>query len=282
MNKIIQMERIFKVMQYIENNLESEMNVSLLSDIACYSEYHFHRLFRAYCGESIYSYKKRLLLEQSVKHLKYSDDSITEIAFKCGYDNQASFNKAFKKAFSCSPSQARNQLVCINRDEIIINQNGIVSMKPDIIEIEAIHTISVRAVGGYAQAAAEAWGKLMQFAYSKKQMHKNVKRIGVSHDDPDLTETNRIRYDACIDVEMSEELEMGLHRRVIAGGKYAKFLHTGSYDNLQNTYSYIFNDWLPDSGYKLIDNPPFEHYLNKDPRRTKPENLKTEIYIPIV
>ena len=68
---------------------------------------------------------------------------------------------------------------------------------------------------------------------------------------------------------------------VISGGKYAVFSHKGPYTNLSDTYNAIFMEWLPDSGNELRNLPSFEIYLNRDPRRTKPENLKTEIYIPI-
>ncbi|VAW34169.1 hypothetical protein MNBD_GAMMA01-1955 [hydrothermal vent metagenome] len=51
---------------------------------------------------------------------------------------------------------------------------------------------------------------------------------------------------------------------------------------MNQTYGYIFNQWLPNSGYKLRAAPCFDLYLNKDPRRTKPENLKTEVHIPLI
>jgi AraC family transcriptional regulator len=41
-------------------------------------------------------------------------------------------------------------------------------------------------------------------------------------------------------------------------------------------------DWVVSEGVGLRDAPLFEKYLNRDPRRTKPENLRTEIYVPIV
>ena len=60
------------------------------------------------------------------------------------------------------------------------------------------------------------------------------------------------------------------------------FLHKGVYEGLQQSYAYIFNEWLPESGHSLRDeNTCFEIYLNRDPRKTKPENLRTEIYIPL-
>jgi len=67
----------------------------------------------------------------------------------------------------------------------------------------------------------------------------------------------------------------------IGGAKYAVFLHKGAYEGLKSTYDSI-GDWIVQSGAELRDEPLFERYLNRDPRRTKPENLRTEIYIPVV
>lgn len=52
--------------------------------------------------------------------------------------------------------------------------------------------------------------------------------------------------------------------------------------SLETITEVIFNEWLPDSEFNLKESQPcFEIYLNRDPRKTKPENLKTEIYIPL-
>ena len=281
MSRKIHAERMKKVVLFIENNLDSEVDAGKLSEIACYSEFHFHRLFHSYVGESVYAYRKRLLLERSIKHLLYSDDNITDIAFKCGYENQSSFNKAFRKQFSYTPSQVRKKMVSVDTGKIKPIHKWGIDMKPEIIEIGDTKVICARKTGSYTEAAPEAWGKLMKFAYSNKLMNKNLRMIGISHDDPNITEPNHIRYDACIDVEANIELEDDLRKHAVSGGKYAKFLHKGSYESFPETYSYIFNEWLPESNHELRDEPCFEIYLNKDPRRTKPENLKTEICIPI-
>lgn len=139
----------------------------------------------------------------------------------------------------------------------------------------------VRKTGRYDKAAAEAWPTLMRFAYSRKLIGKNTKGIGISHDNPDITPEEKIRYDACITInkDIKPEGEVGL--QTISGGRCAVFLHKGPYDKLGETYNAIFSQWLPASGETLREAPCFEEYLNRDPRRTKPENLRTEIYIPI-
>lgn len=271
-----------KVVKHIEDNLGAEIDINELSKIACYSAYHFHRLFRAYVGESIYGYRKRLLLERAVKQLLYSSDSIIEISFKCGYENQSSFNKAFKSQFSYTPSQVRKQRVSVNTRKIKLNIKWSIQMKPEIKNIENINVICARETGSYVEAAPKAWGRIMKFTYSNKLMTKDTKLIGISHDDPNVTDPDHIRYDACVDIDADTTNEDNLTKQTIAGGKYAVFLHKGAYENFQQTYSYIFNKWLPESNHKLHDEKIcFEVYLNRDPRRTKPENLRTEIHIPL-
>ncbi len=281
MSRKLHAERMNKVVHFIENNLDSGVDCDRLSKIACYSKFHFHRLFYSYVGEGVYAFRKRLLLERAVKHLLYSDDNITDIAFKCGYENQASFNKAFRKQFSFTPSQIRKQMVSVDTSRVKLIRKRSINMKPEIIEFEKTTVICARAFGTYAEAAPEAWSQIMKFAYSNKLMKKGVRMFGISHDDPNITEPNNIRYDACVDIDANIDKEANLRKSTVSGGKYAKFLHKGPYENFQETYTHIFNEWLPESNYRLRDDPCFEIYLNKDPRRTKPENLKTEIYIPI-
>ena len=54
----------------------------------------------------------------------------------------------------------------------------------------------------------------------------------------------------------------------------------GSYDQLQAVYDTIYGKYLPEMECTLSDEPSAERYLN-DPSCTPPEELLTEIYIPI-
>ena len=249
--------------------------------MACYSEFHFHRVFHAYIKESVYAYRKRLLLERSVKQLSHSQRSVIDIAMDCGYQSPSAFNKAFKQQFGHTPTYVRQHKDCVFKSLLNHQPSGVKHMRAQIKKLPELQLIAARGVGKYADSAAEAWGKVMSFTYANKLMKPNVMMIGICHDDPQVTQDEHIRYDACVTVngDISEHPELRQH--TIEAGRFAVFLHPGSYENLPQSYDYIFAEWLPDSGYQLRDVPSFEKYLNRDPRRTKPENLKTEIHIPI-
>lgn len=275
-------ERMSAVRRFIENRLDEKMTVSELAAIACYSEFHFHRLFRAHFGESVYAFQKRLLLERAVKQLSYSSKSITDIALDAGYDNSSSFNKAFFKCFAHTPSQVRaNKLAISASEQTISSELKVKTMEATIKQTDPIDVICARATGNYQKAAEDAWSTLMPFGYGNKLMDKATQLFGITYDDPAITDPDKIRYDACISVNQQIELTQGLEHKTIEGGRHAVFIHKGPHSNLAASYAHIFNQWLPDSGCELRDSPCFERYLNRDPRRTKPENLRTEIYVPL-
>ena len=150
-----------------------------------------------------------------------------------------------------------------------------------IMEVVEQNVLFVRKTGRYDLAAQAAWQALMSFAYPRKLVKKDTRMIGIGYDNPQITDEDKLRYDACITINSNviPEGEVGI--QTIQGGLYAVCLHKGSYSGLAATYNTIFFRWLSVSGRSLRNAPCWEVYLNRDPRRTKPENLRTEIYIPI-
>ncbi|WP_198552895.1 AraC family transcriptional regulator [Psychromonas sp. Urea-02u-13] len=272
--------RMKQVMNYIETHLDDNPTLTELSAIACYSEFHFQRLFQAFVGEPVYAYKRRLLLERAVRKLRYPTLNITEIALQSGFETASAFNKSFKNSFAYTPSQIRLQRDIALQYPPALKKRSL-NMKADIQQLTDINVISARGTGAYSQAAKTAWETLMPFAYGNRLMKKEIRSFGIGHDNPQVTAAENLRYDACLDIEGDISDYPTLQKQVISGGKYALFLHKGAYETLSESYNFIYNDWLMNSDFELRDIPCFEEYLNRDPRKTKPENLKTLIYIPL-
>lgn len=286
-------ERINRVLIHIQENIDKPLSLETLADVACFSPFHFHRLFAAYIGETLNDYIRRTRLEWAAMRFCQTERPITDIALATGYETPAAFTKAFSQHFGKNPTQFKKSYYCnpspsplpsgerVKVRGLKYSNKEVKAMQHEIRNMPEQNVLFVRKTGRYDKAASEAWATLMGFTYSHRLMKKETKSIGISHDCPDITPEDKIRYDACITInkDIKPEGEVGI--QTISGGKYAMFLHKGSYDKLGEIYNAIFSQWLPASGEKLRDIPCFEIYLNRDPRRTKPENLKTEIYIPI-
>lgn len=276
-------ERINKVLHFIHSHLDEKLEIETLSSLAHFSPYHFHRIIRAHINEPLMTYIMRIRLETAANLILHSTLSIKDIAYKMGYDVPSSFNKAFKKKFGVAPGEFCDHYTEVKTINYLKQMKTleVKKLKPKFKELKSRTVIYVNSIGPYeAQGTEKAWEKVCEFAERNRLFGRATEFIGISHDDPNLTESGKLRYDACITVskEVRPEGEVGV--KTIEGGKYAIFMHKGPYSDFEKTYDYIYGIWLSESGEEVRDAPCFEKYLNS-PDKTKPEKLKTEIYIPV-
>lgn len=101
---------INKAEDYIENNLSKRIKLEDIADAVGLSQYHFHRIFHTYSKETIAQFINRIKMERSSIYLVVNKEiSITKMAYRYGYCDASSYNKAFKKHYGCSPSEYRNR-----------------------------------------------------------------------------------------------------------------------------------------------------------------------------
>ena len=278
-------QRILRVQMYIQQNLDRDLPLEELAKESYFSEYHFHRIFRAVVGEPLKEYIRRLRLERAASHLKHTSNSIIQIAFDAGYQTHEAFTRAFKATFGCSPSGFRSGNGMVVQHQSDINNRecspdkGDTPMKVDIKNIEQMRVAFVRHVGPYDQVG-KAWDRLCMHLGKAGHLGAGSQFIGICYDDPDVTAPEKIRYDACITVDESFEPEGDVAVQTIGGGEYAVTTHFGPYNTLGQTYQKLFGQWLLQSDHELRSQPCMEFYLN-DPESTEPEDLLTDICLPL-
>ncbi len=282
-------QRILRVLVHIQEHLDEPLTLEELARGAHFSPYHFHRIFRGIVGESLGEHVRRVRLDRAAQHLLYTERPVTRIALEAGYETHESFTRAFRAAFGASPSEYRRSgpfgqcapgRPKARRGQVSLNPyQGEVTVEVEIKNLEPIRVAFVRHMGPYDQCGS-AWGTLCGYAGPKGYMRPDTLAIGISYDDPDVTPPEKLRYDACITVgdDFQPAGEVGVQD--IAGGDYAVVTHLGPYDGLKETYRKIFREWVPNCGRELRSQPCFEIY-RKDPNTTPPEELVTEIYVPL-
>ncbi len=272
-------QRINKVVAYINNHLDETLELKTLANEAALSDFHFHRIFKALKGEAIGGYITRLRLEATARLLRYTALTIEEIAFNIGYETTASLSKAFKKQYDISPIEYRtNKDTYIMKKEII---NLDLALKaPKTVILEPKNLIYVALTGAYGSLDyGKAYEQLWAVIKAQKLFTKGIESICISYDDPKITEGSLQRSDVCLAIHKPATPQEEVSCKTLAGGKYAVFFYQGSYENLSQVYDTAVR-WVIDHQYTLREEPFFEKYLN-DARRTPKEKLKTEIYIPI-
>ena len=272
-------QRINKVVAYINNHLDETLDLKTLANEAALSDFHFHRIFKALKGEAIGGYITRLRLEATARLLRYTALTIEEIALNIGYETPASLSKAFKKQYGISPTEYRtNKDTYIMKKEII---NPDLALKaPKIVILEPKNLIYVALTGAYGSLDyGKAYEQLWAVIKAQKLFTKGIESICISYDDPKITEGFLQRSDVCLAIHKSATPQEEVSCKTLAGGKYAVFFYQGSYENLSQVYDTAVR-WVIDHQYTLREEPFFEKYLN-DARRTPKEKLKTETYIPI-
>ena len=273
-------QRINKVVAYINDHLDESLDLKTLAEVAALSEFHFHRVFKALKGESIGAHISRLRIEAAARLLRYSVLSIEDIAFNIGYEAPAALSKAFKNQYGITPTKYRtNKDIYIMKKEII---NPNLALKaPKIMELEPKNLIYVALTGEYGTLDyGKAYEQLWAVVKSQKLFTKGIEAICVSYDDPKITEASLQRSEVSLAIHKPAHPEGEVSCKTLAGGKYAVFSYKGSYSHLAAVDDVAMR-WVVESEYELRDEPLFEKYLN-DSRRTPEEKLKTEVYIPII
>jgi AraC family transcriptional regulator len=102
--------RINRVIDYIEKNIDDQLSLDTLANVANFSRFHFHRIFRSMVGETLNCFIQRIRIEKAAAKLSAQrKKSITDIAFECGFSGSAAFSRAFKDFFGMTPAQWRSK-----------------------------------------------------------------------------------------------------------------------------------------------------------------------------
>lgn len=286
--------RMLMVLNHVQRNLDEPLDLDTLAGLAHFSVSHFHRVFKGLLGETIMDHLRRIRLERAYVRLATTQESVTDIGLDAGYDSLEAFSRVFRKTFGLSPTQCRSQGwtqlfpdvpsgVHYSTGEIVefvLNDTGAAVMNVRIETLPEIRIASVRQTGPYMESADRAWKILCGWGAPKGLFTPRTMIIGISHDDPQVTPPEQIRYDAAISLEKDVEVEPPVVLGSLPGGEYAIFTHQGPYEGLEETYKTIMGQWVPASGREFRDTPWFEVYRN-DPASTPPAQLLTEIHIPL-
>ncbi|GAA0791489.1 AraC family transcriptional regulator [Faecalicatena orotica] len=98
---------IKKTIDYIENNLDSQLNLDTIAKEAGYSKFHLNRMFLECVGCTIYKYIQMRRLTVAAEKLVYTKKPVIDIAYEANYSSQESFTFAFRRLYGHPPQEYR-------------------------------------------------------------------------------------------------------------------------------------------------------------------------------
>jgi len=297
--------RVLLAINFINENISKKITLEEISSAACFSPFHFHRIFASITGETPVDFLNRVRLEKAANLLVNSPSmSITEISIVCGFSSMTVFSRAFKKHFgesasewikkSCTPDNSKKSKIesknrkaedvsenYFNSDDSLKNNFRSSKMNVDIKTLPPRHLAYFPQLDGYVDDKIKAaWERLCNWGAAEKLINKDTVFIGISFDNPCVTPPDKCRYYACITVPEDVKPPKGFGLYDLPGGRHAVARYTGKGDDLGKAWSEIYGLWLPSSGFEPANVPCFDIY-HETPDQNKEGNFVMDLCIPV-
>lgn len=267
------LEQVQRGIDFVERNLEVDLDLADVSRAAGMSHWHFQRIFRALTGETLKTYVRSRRMANALQRLLQSRTRILDIALEAGFESQESFTRAFKAAFGMTPGAYRKigdkslflQKVAFDAAYLEhINDN--VSPEPRIVERPAMQLVGLRmltfgpeyAKNNIGAELPTLWGAFLERMHEVEDRKARSDCYGVVR--PASPGSEQLEYDAAIEVDGRAPPPEGMSVVRIPAGTYACFEHRGPMKNLDHTVNFIYSTWLARSEHRHTYGPDLEIY----------------------
>ncbi len=274
------LKRIDRVIDALATSLAEERplpSIAELARVANFSEFHFMRVYRALAGESLGATTQRLRLRRAAHLLAGTQQTISEISGRVGFDTPQAFARAFRQHFGVAPSDAREtEFMDQPRDSSQAQHEP--AIRVDVVALQPFRVVVLRKQGADADLA-EAYGALFAWMAQRGALDAIDGIWGLPHHDRRDTPVEPCDFDCCLATSAALAAGDGITTGNIGGGDFLRYKHVGAYTGLDATHDGMLRVAL-DQQWQLRDAPIVHEYLN-DPESTPEDQLQTHVYLPV-
>lgn len=238
--------RVNRALEYVQRHLDRELGLEVLAAQACFSPWHFHRIFSALVGETPDAHVRRLRLERAASLLsRRPPESVTEVAMRCGFSTPSHFSRNFKAHFGLSPRQwqierpqaraaAESAAAAASKNrqaeggirtapggdgQALAPPGGYVvigketsagphaAIEVEVRRLQPIKLAYVWHLKGYFKGVAESFLRIQGWMRARELLGPDSRCIGVNFDNPDVTPAERCRMLAGVNLPPDCDLE---------------------------------------------------------------------------
>lgn len=285
-------QKIDRVIDYLRENLDRPVKLAELADVACFSEFHFHRIFTAVSGETLNSFTNRLRLEKAARLLRYSAQSLTEIALDCGFSSSATFSRAFRSGYETSPSEFRKngeiKKSKIRKELFPEDEYGLPMSAAEkkaafpvrLTDIPERQVAYIRVTNAFEMdKVLAALERVIEWAKAQDVFSKGI-LFGMTVDDPHVTPKHLYRYEVCLASSLPFQCREGMSKLKMPAMRYAVVKVSGDLHKVATAWDYLYRDWLINSAYEPEHAPALEVFLDKE-SATDWSHFELELCLPV-
>lgn len=103
------------VYEYVQKHFAEKITLEDVANVASMSIISFNRFIKKRTGKTFVNYINDIRIGYAARWLVEKDMSVSEVAFKSGFNNIANFNRSFKATKNCTPSQYREEFSGLKR-----------------------------------------------------------------------------------------------------------------------------------------------------------------------
>jgi AraC family transcriptional regulator len=283
-------DRMQRVLDYIDHNLDGELSLETLAGIAAFSKFHFHRQLTATFGVAVHRYVQMLRMKRASHRLAFrKDDTVTDIALDAGFEVPEAFGRSFKQIFGQTPSafrEAPNWAPWLAAFEPSTKARTNImkdNFSADRVSIVEVPDTTV-ALMEHRGDPAKIGDTIRRFIAWRKSARLNPARhatYNIFHTDPLTTPPSESHIDLCAATDLPiAALGEGVDTGLIPAGRCAVLRLVGSGNNLETGFTYLYREWLPESGEEMRDFPPYCQRVSFFPDVPEHEAL-TDLFLPL-
>ncbi|MCP5067241.1 MAG: AraC family transcriptional regulator [bacterium] len=288
-------ERVNLAVDYIVQHLEERLRLEDVADVACFSPFHFHRIFRTLLGETLNQFVKRLRLERALQMMSATPErSLTDVALVCGFSSSSDFSRTFKQRYGVPPSvfdiatfreqnRASLQDAATPPGESKRLERLPPGENPDgfevtLRELPARTVAYIRVLDPFqGTPVIDAAKRLMAWADERGAGHGQW--LGYMWDDPEIVALPDCRYD--VGVVVDDVLPAGEIGRIESPSMLvAQVEIRGDIQLEQRAIDWVWGTWLPRSAYVPTDQPSFEAWIGR-PFAHGYEHYELYMHLPV-
>ena len=272
MNYINELKR---AVDYIEDNLDKDINFEIVAKEVGMSAFYFHRIFSAVIGISPTTYIRNRRLTVAAQEISKNNENILDIALKYGFESHEAFSRAFKNFHGVVPKMAKtdgNEFKNFSKAnlDIEVNANNILSYRIESKDIIKVSAFFRKFNIENKDEIPKYWEELKESGTLEK-ISNNYKKdlLGIC-----IGTQSDFEYKYGIGIEQTEDLEINIEMEKIEIPKstWVVFKCEGQDEkNINELWTRIYKEFFITSSYKQCMDIDFELYDDKN----------TEIWIPI-